>query len=161
MSVGEINWDRLLTTESWAATLQTLVDASARALGQGNMEDIDLLQEQLRTFIKRSPPKAAMLDTIASGVLDDLMASDLASGLAAIRGRNAELQRQLLVIKGVTVDAKADAARLRLEPVIAQLTQTTQSLEKLLKEYEDAKDTKNPWYKKTRDALSGLQALLS
>ena len=67
----------------------------------------------------------------------------------------------LMLIAGATSDAKADAAQLRLEPVIQQLTQARQALEKLQQDYAAAGDSASAWYKKAQSAIAGLNTFLS
>lgn len=156
-----IDWDRLLTTAEWADTLRFLLSEATTVAGSQNTDDMDDLQDILRTYIKKSPPKVQHLDSIASGVIEDLMGADLNIRLAAIRSRNTDLKKQIDIIEGVTAEAKANAAELRLEPVIQQLNLARQSLEKLRQDYEAAGDTANSWYKKTQDLIASLSTFLA
>lgn len=67
-----IDWDRLLTTAEWADTLRFLLSEATTVAGSQNTDDMDDLQDILRTYIKKSPPKVQHLDSIASGVIEDL-----------------------------------------------------------------------------------------
>lgn len=160
MSAPKFDWDRLLTTAEWAESLKKIMVSASSAVETSNHADISALQELLRTYIKRSPAKVQFLDEIAAGLLDDLMSVDFDESIKSIKNRNAELQQQIDVIKGVTADAKADAAALRLEPVIDQINKAKVALEKLKHDFEQSNDTNNGWYTKADTALTGIKEFL-
>lgn len=159
--ITDIDWDRLLTSAQWASTLSTLLTAAAKVASAEDGDDLSDLQDVLRTYVKMSPPKVQNLDAIASATIEDLMSVEINARVAAIASRNAELQKQIAIIAGATSDAKADAAQLRLEPVIQQLTQARQALEKLQQDYAAAGESASAWYKKAQSAIAGLNTFLS
>ena len=158
--LDHIDWDRLFTTEAWAELLKQISVAALHAVEAADLDRMGRLQEILRSYTRKSPPKVQSLDLIANDLAADLMAADFVHTAEAIRSRNAELQRQMDVIKGTAEQAKSAAAALRLQPVIDQLNDARQALVQLREELEARKDTGNAWYQKAKDAISSLDAFL-
>lgn len=111
-----IDWNDLILLEDWADALRQILAAAENAvqIPLGKRQEV---ADLLRTFIKKSPTDAGVLDNIATGAITDLDISIMDDALRAIKGREATLKLQISLITGVTAQAKNDAKKLRLDNV--------------------------------------------
>lgn len=125
-----IDWNDLILLQDWAAALQQLLAAAARAV-QGPTGQRQEVAELLRTFIKKSPIDAGALDNIATGAIIDLNISVIGDALRAIQAREEALRQQVALLTGVTARAENDAKSLRLDQVNKVLTDARRALQGL------------------------------
>jgi hypothetical protein len=113
IALPTINWDDLILLSDWANALRELLDAAERAIEapDGPRQQVS---ELLRTFIKKSPIDAGVLDTLATRAITALNIAVMRDALTVIRGLNTELGHQLALIDGVTKQAQEGADKLKL-----------------------------------------------
>jgi predicted ATP-dependent protease len=131
--IPRIKFDVLITIEDWSGALRTILDAAVEATTNKASQDRQDLQDLLLTFIKRSPAKIELLDTIAHEAVEDLAVAEISVSLERISSRSAELDRAVGLIDAVTAEAKKDARALQLESTLDALTKAKAAIEALSK----------------------------
>lgn len=147
--------------QKWADELQDLLAEGVRALRSGDVGKVADVQGKLRVFKERSPDYADSLDRVATlAILDlDLQATEMA--VERIEQRSAEVDRLAKLIRGVSKEARSDAAALRLERAREVVESSTAIVDRLkrLRESLGRSESHKELHDDILDLIEKIQAL--
>jgi hypothetical protein len=109
--ITPIIWNRLITNADWIGALATILD-DVEDSDQSDSNERAKLQDQLQTFVEKSPSRLSALDDIAARVSVDVMITDVARRIGEIRARNAELSALATALGEQVEAANRDAGRI-------------------------------------------------
>jgi hypothetical protein len=154
-----IDWNSLQLLSDWAATLRQLLEAAEEAIQSGDLRARQQVNEQLKFYIKKSPVDAGPLDDIATAAIIDVNIAVIKDALFRIGQRQADLQKQIDLIQGVTNQALSSAKELRLEGVKKALDQTKTALAGLKAVNDDLGKSDSKLTKKLDKIVADLDSL--
>ena len=129
--MATINWDALATLDDWAGALKSLIaDAKDAVRGGDQNKKIDV-QSQLADFVERAPAFCAPLVPVARATGRDLFGAVVATALAALASRDADLQKAVEGIQGATAKADKSAQSIQFTQVIDVLDRSKAALNEL------------------------------
>lgn len=128
-----MEWHKFLTISDWAGALKELISRAEKAVLDQNNPEKEEVRQLLRTYIKKSPPVPALdaLDDIARKTFNDLFLSITNQAIESISARNAELDKAVNLINGVTEQAEKGRKSIMLEGVISTVEKATEAVASL------------------------------
>jgi hypothetical protein len=154
-----IDWNNLHLLSDWADALRQLLAAAEEAIRSGDLRTRQQVNELLKLYIKKSPVDAGPLDDIATAAIIDVNIAVIEDALLRIGQRQADLQKQIELIQGVTAQARSSAKDLRLDNVKKALDQTKTALEGLKAVNDDLGKSDSKLTKKLNKIVADLNSL--
>ena len=109
--ITPIKWNDLITDAEWIGALATILDDIEDG-AQSDSNERAMLQEQLQTFVEKSPARLSALDEIAERVSVNVMVTDVARRIGEINARNVELSGAAAALGEQVEAANRDAGRI-------------------------------------------------
>lgn len=103
----DIDYRGVVLLEEWARVLADIFDNADEAIRSGDPAEMILVQDQLRTYVKRSPAKCNYLDEIAQDLSRELYESVADAKLATIAEHNRRLGSAIAMVETATGENRA------------------------------------------------------